>query len=152
MEGNAKLLRLIARDENLHLSSTQHIINLWARGKDDPEMAEIAEELKDEARQIFINATNQEKEWADYLFKNGSMIGLNKQILCEYVEYIAGMRMRAIGLDSPYESKSNPLPWMDNYLQSDNVQVAPQEAEIQSYLVGQIDSTVNAADFDDFDL
>lgn len=152
MEGNAKLLRLIARDENLHLSSTQHIINLWARGKDDPEMAEIAEELKDEARQIFINATNQEKEWADYLFKNGSMIGLNKEILCEYVEYIAGMRMRAIGLDSPYESKSNPLPWMDNYLQSDNVQVAPQEAELQSYLVGQIDSTVSSADFDDFDL
>ncbi|APD92203.1 ribonucleotide-diphosphate reductase subunit beta (plasmid) [Alteromonas mediterranea] len=152
MEGNAKLLRLIARDENLHLSSTQHIINLWARGKDDPEMAEIAEELKDEARQIFINATNQEKEWADYLFKNGSMIGLNKQILCEYVEYIASMRMRAIGLDSPYGSKSNPLPWMDNYLQSDNVQVAPQEAEIQSYLVGQIDSTVSSADFDDFDL
>lgn len=152
MEGNAKLLRLIARDENLHLSSTQHIINLWARGKDDPEMAEIAEELKDEARQIFINATNQEKEWAGYLFKNGSMIGLNKEILCEYVEYIAGMRMRAIGLDSPYESKSNPLPWMDNYLQSDNVQVAPQEAELQSYLVGQIDSTVSSADFDDFDL
>lgn len=152
MEGNAKLLRLIARDENLHLSSTQHIINLWARGKDDPEMAEIAEELKDEARQIFINATNQEKEWADYLFKNGSMIGLNKEILCEYVEYIAGMRMRAIGLDSPYQSKSNPLPWMDNYLQSDNVQVAPQEAELQSYLVGQIDSTVSSADFDDFDL
>lgn len=152
MEGNAKLLRLIARDENLHLSSTQHIINLWARGKDDPEMAEVAEELKDEARQIFINATNQEKEWADYLFKNGSMIGLNKQILCEYVEYIASMRMRAIGLDSPYGSKSNPLPWMDNYLQSDNVQVAPQEAEIQSYLVGQIDSTVSSADFDDFDL
>jgi len=152
MEGNAKLLRLIARDENLHLSSTQHIINLWARGKDDPEMAEIAEELKDEARQIFINATNQEKEWADYLFKNGSMIGLNKQILCEYVEYIASMRMKAIGLDSPYGSKSNPLPWMDNYLQSDNVQVAPQEAEIQSYLVGQIDSTVSSADFDDFDL
>lgn len=152
MEGNAKLLRLIARDENLHLSSTQHIINLWARGKDDPEMAEIAEELKDEARQIFINATNQEKEWADYLFKNGSMIGLNKQILCEYVEYIASMRMKAIGLDSPYGTKSNPLPWMDNYLQSDNVQVAPQEAEIQSYLVGQIDSTVSSADFDDFDL
>ena len=152
MEGNAKLLRLIARDENLHLSSTQHIINLWARGKDDPEMAEIAEELKDEARQIFINATNQEKEWAGYLFKNGSMIGLNKEILCEYVEYIAGMRMRAIGLDSPYESKSNPLPWMDNYLQSDNVQVAPQEAELQSCLVGQIDSTVSSADFDDFEL
>ncbi|MEG3764973.1 class Ia ribonucleoside-diphosphate reductase subunit beta [Alteromonas sp. 14N.309.X.WAT.G.H12] len=152
MEGNAKLLRLIARDENLHLSSTQHIINLWAHGKDDPEMAEIAEELKDEASQIFINAANQEKEWAKYLFKNGSMIGLNQQILCEYVEYIANMRMKAIGLVSPFSVKTNPLPWMNNYLNSDNVQIAPQEAEIQSYLVGQIDAEVTVTDFDDFEL
>ncbi|MBR9793036.1 MAG: ribonucleotide-diphosphate reductase subunit beta [Gammaproteobacteria bacterium] len=152
MEGNAKLLRLIARDENLHLSSTQHIINLWSKGKDDPEMAEIAEELKQEATQIFVNAANQEKQWADYLFQYGSMIGLNKNILCEYVEYIAHMRMKAIGLDSPFESKSNPLPWMDNYLMSDNVQVAPQESEIASYVISQIDSEVASSDFDDFDL
>lgn len=152
MEGNAKLLRLIARDENLHLSSTQHIINLWSKGKDDPEMAEIAEELKHEATQIFVNAANQEKQWAEYLFQYGSMIGLNKTILCEYVEYIAHMRMRAIGLDSPFESKSNPLPWMDNYLMSDNVQVAPQESEIASYVISQIDSEVASSDFDDFDL
>lgn len=152
MEGNAKLLRLIARDENLHLSSTQHIINLWSRGKDDPEMAEIAEELKHEATQIFVNAANQEKQWAEYLFQYGSMIGLNKSILCEYVEYIAHLRMKAIGLDSPFESKSNPLPWMDNYLMSDNVQVAPQESEIASYVISQIDSEVASSDFDDFDL
>ena len=144
--------RLIARDENLHLSSTQHIINLWSRGKDDPEMAEIAEELKHEATQIFVNAANQEKQWAEYLFQYGSMIGLNKSILCEYVEYIAHLRMKAIGLDSPFESKSNPLPWMDNYLMSDNVQVAPQESEIASYVISQIDSEVASSDFDDFDL
>lgn len=152
MEGNAKLLRLIARDENLHLSSTQHIINLWSKGKDDPEMAEIAEELKHEATQIFVNAANQEKQWAEYLFQYGSMIGLNKSILCEYVEYIAHMRMKAIGLDSPFESKTNPLPWMDNYLSSDNVQVAPQESEIASYVISQIDSEVSTTDFEDFDL
>tara|TARA_R110002153_G_scaffold240001_1_gene394532 strand:- start:193 stop:732 length:540 start_codon:yes stop_codon:yes gene_type:complete len=152
MEGNAKILRLIARDENLHLTSTQHIINIWRKGKDDPEMAEIAEELKEQATKIFVDAAEQEKEWADYLFQHGSMIGLNKEILCQYVEYITCHRMRAIGLDTPFEIRTNPLPWMDSYLSSDKVQVAPQESEIQSYLIGQIDSEVNKADFADFDL
>lgn len=152
MEGNAKILRLIARDENVHLSSTQHIINLWRTGKDDPEMQQIAEELKADAEKIFTDTVEQEKEWADYLFKDGSMIGLNADILKQYVEYIATQRMKAIGLTSPYSVSSNPLPWMNNYLASDHVQVAPQEAEISSYLVGQIDSEVGADDFDDFDL
>ena len=152
MEGNSKIIRLIARDENLHLTSTQHIINLWAKGKDDPEMVEIAEECKEEATEIFLNAVRQEKEWASYLFQQGSMIGLNKEILCQYVEFIANHRMSAIGLGQPFAIKSNPLPWMNNYLNSDNVQVAPQESEISSYLVGQIDSEVNADDFGDFDL
>jgi ribonucleoside-diphosphate reductase beta chain len=152
MEGNSKIIRLIARDENLHLTSTQHILNLWAKGKDDPEMAEIAEELKDEATKIFMNAVEQEKQWAGYLFEHGSMIGLNKEILCQYVEYIANHRMSAIGLGQPFDVTSNPLPWMNNYLSSDNVQVAPQESEISSYLVGQIDSEVTAGDFGDFDL
>ncbi|MFT2091154.1 class Ia ribonucleoside-diphosphate reductase subunit beta [Paraglaciecola sp. 2405UD69-4] len=152
MEGNSKIIRLIARDENLHLTSTQHIINLWAKGKDDPEMAEIAEECKEEATAIFLNAVEQEKAWAAFLFQHGSMIGLNKEILCQYVEFIANHRMSAIGLGQPFDIKSNPLPWMNNYLSSDNVQVAPQESEISSYLVGQIDSEVSADDFGDFDL
>jgi ribonucleoside-diphosphate reductase beta chain len=152
MEGNSKIIRLISRDENIHLTSTQHILNLWAKGKDDPEMAEIAEECKEEATAIFMNAVEQEKEWAAYLFQHGSMIGLNKDILCQYVEFIANHRMSAIGLGQPFSVKSNPLPWMNNYLNSDNVQVAPQESEISSYLVGQIDSEVSAGDFGGFDL
>lgn len=152
MEGNSKIIRLIARDENLHLTSTQHILNIWAKGKDDPEMAEIAEECKEEAKEIFLQAVEQEKQWAHYLFQNGSMIGLNQDILCQYVEFIANHRMAAIGLGQPFDITSNPLPWMNNYLNSDNVQVAPQESEISSYLVGQIDSEVSADDFGDFDL
>ena len=152
MEGNSKIIRLIARDENLHLTSTQHILNLWAKGKDDPEMAEIAAECKQEATDIFLNAVEQEKQWAAFLFNQGSMIGLNKEILCQYVEFIANHRMSAIGLGQPFDVKSNPLPWMNNYLNSDNVQVAPLESEISSYLVGQIDAEVNAEDFGDFDL
>lgn len=152
MEGNSKIIRLIARDENLHLTSTQHILNLWAKGKDDPEMAEIAEECAEEAKAIFMKAVEQEKQWAEYLFQHGSMIGLNKEILCQYVEYIANQRMAVIGMGQPYEVTSNPLPWMNNYLISDNVQVAPQESEISSYLVGQIDSAVSEDDFADFEL
>ena len=152
MEGNSKIIRLIARDENIHLTSTQHILNLWSKGNDDPEMAEIALECQDQAREIFLTAVQQEKEWAKYLFKDGSMLGLNEEILCDYVEFIANQRMAAIGLKTEFESKSNPLPWMNNYLSSDNVQVAPQEVEVSSYLVSQIDAEVNAGDFDDFDL
>lgn len=152
MEGNSKIIRLIARDENIHLTSTQHVLNLWAKGKDDPEMAEIAAECHEEAKAIFLKAVQQEKEWAHYLFKNGSMLGLNEEILSQYVEYIANHRMAAIGMGQPFDVKSNPLPWMNNYLNSDNVQVAPQETEISSYLVGQIDSEVASDDFEAFEL
>lgn len=152
MEGNSKIIRLIARDENIHLTSTQHVLNLWAKGKDDPEMAEIAAECHEEAKAIFLKAVEQEKEWAHYLFQNGSMLGLNEEILCQYVEYIANHRMAAIGMGQPFDIKSNPLPWMNNYLSSDNVQVAPQETEISSYLVGQIDSEVASDDFEAFEL
>lgn len=147
MEGNSKIIKLIARDENLHLTATQHILNLWAKGKDDPEMAEIAIECHDEARQIFMSAVEQEKAWAQYLFSKGSMIGLNADILCQYIEYIANQRMSAIGFDQPFNQRDNPIPWINSYLVSDNVQVAPQETEISSYLVGQIDTDMNDTDF-----
>ncbi len=152
MEGNAKIIKLIARDEALHLTGTQHMLNLMASGKDDPEMAIIAEESKDEMRDIFIEAAEQEKEWATYLFQSGSMIGLNAQILGQYVEYITNVRMQAVGLDAHFETKHNPIPWINAWLVSDNVQVAPQEAEISSYLVGQTDNNLDDSDFDDFDL
>lgn len=153
MEGNAKIIKLIARDEALHLTSTQHMINILTSGKDDPEMAEIAEECYEESIEIFRKAAEQEKEWAGYLFKDGSMIGLNKDILCQYVEYITNLRMEAVGLPGIFpNSKSNPIPWINTWLSSDNVQVAPQETEISSYLVGQIDSDLSDSDFDDFEL
>ena len=152
MEGNSKIIELIARDENLHLVGTQFILNARRTGQDDPEMAEIARECEAEATAIFVQAVEQEKGWAEYLFKDGSMIGLNKEILCQYVEYIATIRMEAIGLVSPYARYTNPLPWINSHLISDNVQVAPQEAEIRAYLVGQIDTEVNDDDLADFDL
>lgn len=153
MEGNAKIIKLIARDEALHLTGTQHILNLMRNGLDDPEMVEIANECFDESIEIFTKAAQQEKEWAGYLFKDGSMIGLNKDILCQYIEYITNLRMEAVGLPVAFpNSKSNPIPWINTWLSSDNVQVAPQETEISSYLVGQIDSDLSNSDFDDFEL
>lgn len=150
MEGNSKIVKMIARDEQLHLTGTQHILNIWANGEDDPEMAEIAIECFQDAIQLFLEAAEQEKEWAEYLFKDGSMIGLNKTILCQYVEYITNQRMMSVGFPLMFEgAKHNPIPWMDKYLYSDNVQVAPQESEISSYLVGQIDAEVGANAFSD---
>lgn len=152
MEGNAKIIRLIARDEALHLNSTQHILNIMQGGKDDPEMGEIAAQCQQEAYDLFLKAAEQEKEWAKYLFKDGSMIGLNEQILCQYVEFITNQRMKSVNLPQPYPESTNPLPWMKNWLESDAVQVAPQEVEVSSYLVGQIDSAVDGDEFLDFDL
>ncbi|GAA0818892.1 ribonucleotide-diphosphate reductase subunit beta [Colwellia sp. D2M02] len=152
LEGNAKIIKLIARDEALHLTGTQHILNNWLSGKDDPEMQVISQELRSEGLQIFLDVVEQEKEWAQYLFKDGSMIGLNAEILNQYIEYISNQRLMAIGFETQFNIKSNPLPWMNSYLVSDNVQVAPQETEISSYLVGQVDSSVHADDFNNFDL
>ena len=152
MEGNAKIIKLIARDEALHLTGTQHMLNLMRSGADDPEMAEIAEECQQQCYDLFVLAAQQEKEWADYLFRDGSMIGLNKDILGQYVEYITNIRMQAVGLGLPFKVRSNPIPWINAWLVSDNVQVAPQEVELSSYLVGQIDSEINADDLSDFEL
>ena len=152
MEGNAKIIKLIARDEALHLTGTQHMLNLLRSGEDDPEMKEIAAECREECFELFKKAALQEKEWAEYLFSGGSMIGLNKDILCQYIEYITNIRMQAVGLDLPFQTRSNPIPWINSWLVSDNVQVAPQEVEVSSYLVGQIDSEVGEDDFNDFQL
>ncbi|MFP1829012.1 class Ia ribonucleoside-diphosphate reductase subunit beta [Lonsdalea quercina] len=152
MEGNAKIIKLIARDEALHLTGTQHMLNLLRSGHDDPEMAKVAEECQQQCYDLFVLAAQQEKEWAEYLFRDGSMIGLNKDILCQYIEYITNIRMQAVGLPLPFETRTNPIPWINAWLVSDNVQVAPQEVEVSSYLVGQIDSEINADDLSDFQL
>ncbi|MDO4641174.1 MAG: class Ia ribonucleoside-diphosphate reductase subunit beta [Neisseria sp.] len=153
MEGNAKIIKLIARDEALHLTSTQHMLNLMRNGVDGSDMAEVAAELEEECFELFKKAGMQEKEWAEYLFKDGSMIGLNKDILGQYIEYITNLRMIAVGLRPAFAgSNQNPIPWINAWLSSDNVQVAPQEVEISSYLIGQIDAEVKAEDLGDFEL
>ncbi|WWP00326.1 MAG: class Ia ribonucleoside-diphosphate reductase subunit beta [Candidatus Dasytiphilus stammeri] len=152
MEGNAKIIRLIARDEALHLTGTQYLINLMHSGEDDVEMAEIAKECKSQCYDLFLRAVHQEKEWTEYLFKDGAMIGLNKEILFQYIEYITNIRMQALKLKIPFSIQSNPIPWINSWLVSDNVQVAPQESELSSYLIGQIDTEIDIKDLCNFKL
>ena len=139
MEGSAKILSLIARDESQHLVLTQNILKKWADG-DDPEMQEISQQSKEEVTQMFKKTVDEEKAWAQYLFKQGSMIGLNDKLLYNYVEWIANKRMKAIGLDPIYDipARNNPLPWTQHWLSSKGQQNAPQETEIESYVVGGI--------------
>jgi len=150
MEGNAKIIKLIARDENLHLGSTQ--LMLKTLKTDDPDFVKIAEETKDECIQMFVDAVDQEKAWAQYLFKDGSMIGLNTQLLGDYIEFICTKRMRNVDLDSPYAVKSNPLPWTEKWISGADVQVAPQETEITSYVSGGTKQDVSSDTFKGFSL
>ncbi|WP_371751333.1 class Ia ribonucleoside-diphosphate reductase subunit beta [Snodgrassella alvi] len=152
MEGNAKIIKLIARDEALHLTGTQQMLNNLRNGSEGELWKQVANECQQESVDIFQRAVQQEIDWAEYLFKDGSMIGLNKTILTEYIKFISGQRMQAVGLPDLYRIKQNPIPWINSWLSSDNVQVAPQEVEISSYLVGQIDAELNENDLSDFEL
>ena len=135
----------MCRDETVHLGSTQTLLKLMP--KDDPDFAKISEETRDEMTQLFVDAVDQEKAWADYLFKDGSMIGLNAQLLYGYIEWVANKRMTAVGLNSPYKGGSNPLPWTQKWIAGAEVQVAPQETEISSYVIGGTKQDVNGSTF-----
>ena len=153
MEGSAKIISLIARDENQHLVITQSILNNWRKG-DDPEMVEIMKEEEEWTYHMFDKCVNEEKKWAEYLFKNGSMIGLNDKLLYQYVEWIANKRIKAIGLKPQYDIplKNNPLPWTTHWISSKGLQVAPQETEVESYMVGGIKQDVKKDTFSGFKL
>ena len=153
MEGSAKIISLIARDENQHLAITQNILNKWKSG-DDPEMKKIMDEEQEWTYKAFDLAVNEEKKWADYLFKDGSMIGLNDKLLKQYVEWIANRRLKAIGLKPQYDisANNNPLPWTQHWISSKGLQVAPQETEVESYLVGGIKQDVQSNTFSGFKL
>jgi len=153
MEGSAKIISLIARDENQHLALTQNIINNWRKG-DDPDMLEIVKEEEQWTYKMFERCVHEEKMWAEYLFKDGSMIGLNDKLLQQYVEWIANRRMKSIGLKPVYDipARNNPLPWTEHWISSKGLQVAPQETEVESYIVGGIKQDVKKDTFTGFKL
>ena len=153
MEGSAKIISFIARDENQHLVLTQNIIKKWQQG-DDPEMIEIAKEEEEYTLACFKKCVEEEKEWAKYLFKDGSILGLNDRLLSKYVEWIANRRMKSIGIKPIYDvpANNNPLPWTEHWISSKGMQVAPQETEVESYLIGGIKQDVKKDTFAGFQL
>ena len=153
MEGSAKIISLIARDENQHLAITQNILNNWKKG-DDPDMIEIVKEQEPWLIEAFKKCVNEEKAWAEYLFKDGSMIGLNDKLLHQYVEWVANRRIKSLGLKPIYDipAKNNPLPWTEHWISSKGLQVAPQETEVESYIVGGIKQDVTKDSFTGFKL
>jgi len=154
MEGSAKIVSLIARDENLHLAMSQNIINNYRLKENDKEMVQVIKDSEQEVYDMYNVAVQQEKDWAKYLFKDGSMIGLNDKLLSDYIEFMSNKRMRAIGLKPQYDqpSTNNPLPWTSHWLNSRSLQNAPQETEIESYVVGGIKQDVKKDSFKGFKL
>ena len=153
LEGSAKIIGLIARDESQHMTITQNILNKWRDG-DDPAMIEIAKEEEVNVYSMFQQCVEEEKLWAEYLFKDGSIIGLNDKLLAKYVEWTANRRLKSIGLKAIFDTPitNNPLPWTEHWLSSKGMQVAPQETEVESYLIGSIKQDVKKDTFAGFKL
>ena len=153
LEGSAKIIGLIARDESQHMTVTQNILNNWKKG-DDPDMLEIIEEEKENVYKMFTDCVEEEKDWANYLFKDGSIIGLNDKLLQNYVEWTANRRLKSIGFKPIFDTPmaNNPLPWTAHWLSSKGMQVAPQETEVESYMVGSIKQDVKKDTFAGFKL
>ena len=153
LEGSAKIIGLIARDESQHMTVTQNIINKWKEG-DDPDMQQIIEEEEGNVYNMFRECVEEEKLWAEYLFKDGSIIGLNDKLLSKYVEWTANRRLKSIGLKPIFDAPitNNPLPWTAHWLSSKGMQVAPQETEVESYLIGSIKQDVKKDTFSGFKL
>ena len=154
MEGSAKIISLIARDEATHLNLSTHIIKHWMKGEDDPDFVKIAKECEEEVYEMWRTCVNEEKAWADYLFTKGSIVGLNANLLHAYVEFIANKRLKALGLKTIYDRplNQNPLPWTQHWLSSAGLQVAPQETEVESYIIGGVKQDVEEDTFKGFKL
>ena len=154
MEGSAKIISLIARDEATHLNLSTHIIKHWMKGDDDPDFVKIAKECEEEVYEMWRTCVNEEKAWADYLFTKGSIVGLNANLLHAYVEFIANKRLKALGLKTIYDRplNQNPLPWTQHWLSSAGLQVAPQETEVESYIIGGVKQDVEEDTFKGFKL
>ena len=152
LEGSAKIISFIARDESQHFAMSQNIINNYRERENDKVMNQVIKDTEQQVYQMFDDAVQEEKRWATYLFSQGSMIGLSEKLLHQFVEHMANRRMKAIRLTPKYEQKSNPLPWITHWLSSRGLQNAPQETEIESYVIGGIKQDVKKDQFKQFKL
>ncbi|MBL6985332.1 MAG: ribonucleotide-diphosphate reductase subunit beta [Candidatus Thioglobus sp.] len=148
--GSSNIFKLIARDEMIHLDVFQKVLKML-RTDESEGFVEVAAEMEDEIYELFESAYTEEMDWVGHLFSRGSpLIGMNAAILKEYMDYIFAVRMTNIGLDPKKLGLTlgkNPLPWVDNYLDSSHIKSAPQEIESVNY-VAAIDNSQD----EDFDL
>lgn len=133
--GNGNIISLILQDELLHKGWTAYIINQVV--KEDPRFAKAAQECQDEVLQIYRDVIAEEKAWADYLFKKGPVIGLNAQILRDFVDFTAVGALKDIGIKywSP-APKTTPIPWFNKHSDTSKKQTALQENESTNYVIG----------------
>lgn len=147
MIGNGSIIKLIAKDEAQHVAIVANILKILKT--EDSDFVDIAKKLESDVYQIFDDVVRQEKDWAKYLFQDGVIVGLNEQILSSYVEYNANKRLKTIGLKGIYSTNQDPLPWINTYINGEEVQVAPQETEITDYRINILDTQLNEAEIMD---
>ncbi len=147
MTGNGAIIKLIAKDEAQHVAIVANILKIL---KSDSAFSKVIKDTEADVYQILDDVVSQEKDWAKYLFKDGVIVGLNEQILCEYVEFNANKRMKTIGLKPVYSTTQDPLPWISTYINGEDIQTAPQETEITDYLVNIIDTTIDESTLMEF--
>jgi ribonucleoside-diphosphate reductase beta chain len=152
MEGNSKIIGLIARDENLHAAITQNIMKYW-RENEDEGFQQILKDNEQKIYDMYGLAVENEKKWGEYLFSQGSLLGINSEMLSGYIEWLANNRLKSLGYDKIFDQSTNPIGgWLNSFTDSSKVQVAPQETEISSYKIGARDTEISSEEFDDFDL
>lgn len=146
MEGNAKIIKLICRDENLHLAGAQNLLKILP--KEDSDFAVIKQVDESYIIDMVKKVINQEKTWAKFLCKDGAMLGLNEEILYQTVDYFGYKRAVGAGLPaSQFENVSNPIPWANKWISGSDVQARPQEETLTQYVVGGVVNDATSGSF-----
>ena len=152
MEGNAKIIKFIQRDESQHFAISQNILKIL-RDEDKEGFTSIVKKSEDKIYACYEQAAKNEIEWAQYLFSKGSLLGLNPTVLGDYSKWLCDNRLRSLGYKKIFNQKENPISgWLDSYLDSSKVQVAPQETEISAYKIGARDTNISEDSFDNIKL
>jgi ribonucleoside-diphosphate reductase beta chain len=133
--GNGNIISLILQDELLHKGWTAYLINQVV--KEDARFATVKQECEQEVYALYMDVIREEKQWADYLFSKGPVIGLNANILKDFVDYTAVRALKDIGIKYQQTApKSTPIPWFNKHVNTSSKQTALQESESTNYVIG----------------
>lgn len=152
MEGNAKIIKAISRDEHIHVAITQNILKIL-RDVPNEGFQDVVKDNEQKVYDMYGQAVRNEKEWAEYLFSQGPLLGLNSEILGQYIEWMANARLTSLGYKKIFDQPMNPIRgWLDSFVDSKNTQPAPQEVELSSYRIASRDSDIKEEEFEGFEL